>query len=177
MKRFAIVLTLGFVLATGTTASFGRQGGRQQRPLNAPALLEVVLGLYINDLQQRVELTDDQFLKIASFLKEFVRESYDIVGPRKNRALAQLRQALMRGASEDELARLTKEYDQIDTDDHAARQKFFANVDPLLQVSQRARLRLHIYQKEQQLSRLMQISQNPALAPKPVPPPQKPSPN
>src|SRR5437870_1849345 len=148
---------------TGTTASFARQGGRQQRPLNAPALLEVVLGLYINDLQQRVELTDDQFLKIASFLKEFVRESYDIVGPRKNRALAQLRRALMTPrASDDELARLTKEYDQIDTDDHAARQKFFANVDPLLQVSQRARLRLHIYQKEQQLSRLMQISQNPA---------------
>jgi hypothetical protein len=118
---------------------------------------------------------------VSALLKEFVRDSYDIEGPSRNRALNQLNQAVKRGASDEDLARLTKEYDQIYVDGQAVRDKFFAGVDPILQVSQRAKLRVYIFQKEQQVARFIQLSQNQggnaAAAPAPAPaPPAKPVP-
>ncbi len=183
MKRLAILTILTALAISTTFPSFGSQAAQQKKAAGAPPLLNVLQGFYIANLQQQLELTDEQFPRVANLLKEFVRDSYDIEFPRKSRAINQLRQAVNRGGSEEDLIRLTKEYDQVYSDDHAVREKFFASVDPILQVSQRAKLRVYIFQKEQQVSRFIQLSQNPggSAAATPAPanpaPPAKPLPN
>ena len=158
MKRLAILTVSATLAISGAVSFFAAPAAQQKKAANMPPLLNLLQGLYINNLQQNLELTDEQFPKVAAFLKDFVRDSFDIEVPRKNRAINQLRQAVLRGtvtltggvrsATEEDLSRLSKEYDQIYADDHAVREKFFANVDPILQVSQRAKLRFYIFQKE-----------------------------
>jgi len=168
VKRVAAVILTVVFLSSTSAPVFHAQG--------QPNLLNLLQGLYINNLQQTLELTDDQFSKLAVFLKEFVRDSYNINIPQKNQARRELNQALQRGANDEELSRLIKEYDQIFIADRAVRDKFFASADPLLQVSQRAKLRIYIFQKEQQIARLIQQSQNPTPTPG-KPPATKPSPH
>jgi hypothetical protein len=175
VKRLAI-LTLSTALAiVAAFPSFGSQAGQQKKAAAVPPLLNVLQGFYIANLQQGLELTDEQFPRVSNLLREFVRDTYDIEGPRRNRALNQLRQAVNKGGSEEELSRLTKEYDQVYADGLAVRDKFFASVDPILQVSQRAKLRVYIFQKEQQVSHFIQLSQNPT-GNNPAPPPSNPAP-
>lgn len=182
MKRLAIAILSGTLVLVAILPVLGSQaaGAQQKKPPSAPPLLNLLQGFYINNLQQALELTDEQYPRVANSLKEFVRETYDIEVPQKNKATNQLKQGVNRGASEDELARLIKEFDQIYADDHAARERFFVTVDPLLQISQRAKLRLYVAQKELQVQHLIQVSQGaPGNAPAPAPPaaPTKPSPN
>ena len=105
---------------------------------------------------------------------ETKRRFYNLLAA--TRLLDNLQSLRPRPASEEDLARLTKEYDQVYSDDHAVREKFFSSVDPILQVSQRAKLRWYIFQKEQQVSKFIQLSQNPAGNPAPTPAPANPAP-
>ena len=168
MKRLGIVVVGLSVASGGSLLTLGRQAPAQQRrPNAAPPLLDVVQGLYINQLQQFLELTDEQYLKIATLLKDYVRDRYQLDALTRTRTLNQLRQAVKDGAPDDRLVSLTQEFDRVETDLGSVRQKFFAGVDPLLQVRQRAQLRIYIVQKDNQILNLMKAAQNPGGVPKP----------
>jgi len=157
----AVFLALG-----GTLLSSGSQTPAPKRP-PAPPLLDVVQGLYINQLQQQVELNDDQFVKVAALLKEYLREQNEIGGQRRARARNQLVQAINRNAPDEELVPLIKDFDQIEVDRQASLERFYTSVDPLLQTRQRAKLRIYIVRKEDQIRQLIQAAQIPAPPPRP----------
>jgi Spy/CpxP family protein refolding chaperone len=181
VKRLGAFLLLTAVVVGWSVFSFGGQAGQKKVP-PPPPYFEVIQGLYINQLQQFLELTDDQYLKIAELLKEYLRSQYELQVPSRNRARNQLAQAVNHGASDEELTALTQEFDRVEGELSAARQSFLSKADPILQVRQRARLRLYMVNKENQIQNLIRASQNPATvtrpqSPPPSQPPQKPLPN
>jgi hypothetical protein len=64
------------------------------------------------------------------------------ISQRRTRALNQLREAIQRGGSEDDLKRLIRDFDAADADYQSNQEKFLANVDPLLDTRQQAKLRI-----------------------------------
>ena len=167
MKKVASVLLVA-VLVAESSPSFARQDKKllQDRPGAAkaeqlrpsPPMLDIIQGLYISQLQQLPDFTDEQRTAIIPPLKEYLRVRSEIGGPRRQRALNQLRQAVNRGAADEEIAKLIQEFDHIDGDVVAAREKFFASADPLLNVRQRARLRIFQVNMEHRISLLIQLS-------------------
>jgi hypothetical protein len=158
------------VICSGTVVSFGSQAGQRRGIPQPPPYFEAILGLYINQLQQFMELTDDQYLKLAALLKDYLRARYELDGPSRNRAISQLKQAVNRGATDDELTAAMQEFDRIDGDLVTTRQTFLAKADPMLQLRQRAKLRVYIVNKDNQVHNLIQASQNPGAVPKPAAP-------
>ena len=134
-----------------------------QRPAAAGrgGMLGLIQGMYINQLQRQTEITDDQFVKIVPFLRQYIAERSEIEGPRRITARRQLNQAVMRGASDEELTPLIEQFDRVDADLQESQLKFLRNVDPLLNIRQRARLRVHLIQTEERIRRLIEESQNP----------------
>jgi hypothetical protein len=136
-----------------------------QRPAAAGrGMLGLIQGMYINQLQRQTEITDDQFVKIVPFLRQYIAERSEIEGPRRIAARRQLNQAVLRGASDEELTPLIEQFDRVDADLQESQLKFLRNVDPLLNIRQRARLRVHLIQTEERIRRLIEESQNPTPA-------------
>ena len=81
---------------------------------------------------------------------------------RRTRATNQTRQAIQRGASEEELRNLMSEMDLADADRIASQQRFLRSVDPILSVQQLARLRVFEAVIEQRIRAM--IDQARALA-------------
>src|SRR5207244_10617399 len=143
-KLFAILLSLAL---TGSLA-FPRP--REQRadapkraanPIPRRVLQDAVLGFYVGQFQQQTEVSSEVFAKILPFLQQFVQDRFEI-SQRRTRALNQLRQAVQRGGSEDDLKRLIREFDAADADSQSNQEKFLGNVDPLLDARQQAKLRI-----------------------------------
>src|SRR5438309_11854752 len=86
-------------------------------------------------------VSNEVFAKILPFLQQFVQDRFEI-SQRRTRALNQLRQAIQRGGSEDDLKRLIHDFDTADADFQANQEKFLGNVDPLLDTRQQAKLRI-----------------------------------
>jgi|RhiMethySRZTD1v2_1073278.scaffolds.fasta_scaffold955686_2 hypothetical protein len=172
-KAFVAVFVLGLT-TIGTDASVLSQRRvnvaqarvQQQRPAAAArgGMLPLIQGMYINQLQRQTEITDDQFVKIVPFLRQYVAERSEIDGPRRIAARRQLNQAVMRGASDEELTPLIEQFDRVDAELQESQIKFLRSVDPLLNIRQRARLRVHLMQTEERIRRLIQESQNPTPA-------------
>jgi hypothetical protein len=174
-KAFVAVFVLGLT-TIGTDASVLAQRRvianpaqvkiQQQRPAAGArgGMLPLIQGMYINQLQRQTEITDDQFGKIVPFLRQYIAERSEIDGPRRIAARRQLNQAVMRGASDEELTQLIEQFDRVDADLQESQIKFLRNVDPLLNIRQRARLRVHLMQTEERIRRLIQESQNPTPA-------------
>src|SRR5438067_6478986 len=105
-----------------------RQQNRQQQKLQpgnratiAPRRLvmeDSVLAFYINQFQPQAEVSDEVFGKIVPFLREFVRDRFEI-SQRRTRALNQLRQVTARGGSDDELKRAVRDFDTADAEAQA----------------------------------------------------------
>jgi hypothetical protein len=143
-----------------------QQKRQPQRPAVAGrgGMLGLIQGMYINQLQRQTEITDDQFVKIVPFLRQYIAERSEIEGPRRIAARRQLNQAVLRGASDEELTALIEQFDRVDADLQESQLKFLRNVDPLLNIRQRARLRVHLIQTEERIRRLIEESQNPTPA-------------
>src|SRR5262245_31522445 len=91
---------------------------QQQRPAAAArgGMLPLIQGMYINQLQRQTEITDDQFIKVVPFLRQYIAERSEIDGPRRIAARRQLNQAVMRGAPDEELTPLIEQFDRVDAD-------------------------------------------------------------
>ena len=152
-------LVAAFVaLEIATAIAFPQQKG-QQRP--ARVLQDAVLGFYISQFQQQTEVSTETFAKILPFLQQFVQDRFEI-SQRRTRALNQLRQALNRSGSEDELKRLVRELDSADGEFQMNQQKFFSSVDPLLNIRQQAKVRILQNMADNRIRQMLNAVQNPA---------------
>ena len=134
----------------------GKQGNGIPRRL----LQDAVLGFYVGQFQQQTEVSNEVFAKILPFLQQFVQDRFQI-SQRRTRALNQLRQAVQRGGSEDELKRLTREFDAADADFQSNQEKFLGNVDPLLDARQRAKLRIFQVMADNRMRQIVTSVQTP----------------
>ena len=134
----------------------GKQGNGIPRRL----LQDAVLGFYVGQFQQQTEVSNEVFAKILPFLQQFVQDRFQI-SQRRTRALNQLRQAVQRGGSEDELKRLTREFDAADADFQSNQEKFLGNVDPLLDARQQAKLRIFQVMADNRMRQIVTSVQTP----------------
>lgn len=170
MKRLLAVLLL--LLITGNLA-FPQQkalrpdaGKRANNPINRRVMQDAVLGFYITQFQQVAEVSPDVFGKILPFLQQFVAERFDI-SQRRTRALNQLRQAVQRSASDDELKAAVREFDSADAAYQSSQEKFFTSVDPLLDARQQAKLRIFQVMSDNRMRELLTAVQNQNRPPAP----------
>jgi len=165
MRR--LLMSLPLLVLAGTLA-FSQQ--RAAQPNNAAkqqrnviprrVLQDAVLGFYVSQFQQQAEVSSDVFAKILPFLQQFVQDRFEI-SQRRTRALNQLRQAVQRGSSDDELKRLIHDFDSADADFQSNQEKFLSNVDPLLNARQQAKLRVFQVMADNRMRQMLTSVQNP----------------
>ena len=133
---------------------------QQRNALPRRVLQDAVLGFYVSQFQQQAEVSSDVFAKILPFLQQFVQDRFEI-SQRRTRALNQLRQAIQRGSSDDELKRLIHDFDSADEDFQSNQEKFLSNVDPLLDARQQAKLRVFQVMADNRMRQMLTSVQNP----------------
>jgi hypothetical protein len=171
MKRLLVVLLfLSLPNVYAQPQQRPRQGVEQNklRPADRPraagrrALLEeAVYAFYVEQVQQQAELSPDVFVKVLPFVRQFIRDRFEI-GDRRSRAVSQLRQAILAGGSEADLRPAIRELDAADADFQSNQAKFLSNVDPLLNARQQAKLRLIQVAADNRIRQALQNAQNPA---------------
>jgi hypothetical protein len=153
MKKFIIAF-----LFAALTAGYAFPRQRAAAPnLNIRKMVmeDSVINFYVTRFQKQAEVSDETFGKIIPFLRQFVTDRFAITN-RRQRALNQLRQMVQGGAaSEDELKRAVHDFDAADAEFQANQEKFLANVDPLLNPRQQARLRLFQVQADNQMRTML----------------------
>ena len=137
--------------------------GKQGNGIPRRVLQDAVLGFYVGQFQQQTEVSNEVFAKILPFLQQLVQDRFEI-SQRRTRALSQLRQAVQRGGSEDELKRLIREFDAADADFQSNQEKFLGNVDPLLDARQQAKLRIFQVMADNRMRQILTNVQNPRRA-------------
>jgi hypothetical protein len=172
MKTIAMAFLLAAALLNANAYAGPRQQKLQrqqqqiQRALRPNAaqrrslVEDAVLGFYVNQFQQDGEVSPEVFAKILPFLQQFVQDRFEI-SQRRVRALNQLRQAIARNSGEDELKRLVRELDSADSEYQANQQKFFNNVDPLLNARQQAKVRIMQNMTDNRIRQMLDALQNP----------------
>jgi hypothetical protein len=151
MKRFSLLICSVLILgAAPALISQQRAANRLRNGVNIQQLTDT---LYITGIQNRVELSDDQYAKLIPFLTAYLKERREIA-QKHSRSLNQLRQATQRGASDDEIKPLIQDLDKSDADKQASIEKFQAGVDPLLSAEQQAKLRIFREEIENRLTNI-----------------------
>lgn len=167
MKKLLIILPL--LAATGSYGESLRALRRQnkgqslapanrQNALRRPAMRDAMLFFYVQQIQKQLEISSEVYEKILPLMEDFVQNRLDI-SQRRTRAIAQIRQAINRGAGDDELTRLTHEVDAADVEAQNNQDKFLNGVDPLLTPKQQARLRLFQVNADNQLRQYLNTVQ------------------
>jgi hypothetical protein len=157
MKRLIAVV---LVILAGTLAFSQQKGPPQRAAIPRRVLQDAVLGFYISEFQKQAEVSPEVFGKILPFLQQFVQDRFEI-SQRRTRALNQLRQAVQRGSSEDDLKRLVHDFDSADADFQANQEKFLSNVDPLLEPKQQAKLRIFQVMADNRMRQMLTSVQTP----------------
>jgi hypothetical protein len=168
MKKMIIILAL--LAAPGAYAGPRRllrqqgtaqslQPGNRPNAVRRPPVRDAMLFFYVNNFQKQADVSPEVYAKIIPFMEEFVQNRLDI-SQRRTRALNQIRQAINRGAGDDELTRLAHEVDAADVEAQKNQEKFLNNVDPLLTPKQQARLRLFQVTADNQIRQYLDTVQN-----------------
>jgi hypothetical protein len=161
MKKWVRALLVP--LLAGTVA-FSQQNAPQQQKqqrnvIPRRVLQDAVLGFYVGQFQKQAEVTPEVFAKILPFLQQFVEDRFEI-SQRRTRALNQLRQAVQRDSSDEDLKRLVHDFDTADADFQANQEKFLSNVDPLLDAKQQAKLRIFQVMADNRMRQILTSVQN-----------------
>jgi hypothetical protein len=156
--------TLPLLILAGTLA-FSQQNAPQQQKqqrnvIPRRVLQDAVLGFYVGQFQKQAEVSPEVFAKILPFLQQFVQDRFEI-SQRRTRALNQLRQAVQRGSSDEDLKRAIHDFDAADADFQANQEKFLSNVDPLLDAKQQAKLRIFQVMADNRMRQMLTSVQNP----------------
>jgi hypothetical protein len=182
MKKLIIILPL--LVATGTYGESRRALRLQNRAgqnlanrpnaLRGPVMRDAMLFFYVQQIQKQLELSPEVYEKILPPMTDFVQNRLDI-SQRRTRAITQIRQAINRGAGDDELTRLAHAVDAADVEAQNNQDKFLSSVDPLLTPKQQARLRLFQVNADNQLRQYLNTVQNSnrGRAQEPAPQPEK----
>jgi hypothetical protein len=166
MTRVAIIMLLAALPNLHASPLQQRQQRLQgnERPravLRRSVAEDAVYAFYVRQFQQDTDVTPEVFSKILPFIDQFLKDRFEI-SQRRTRALNQLRQAIERNGSEDELRRLIRELDAADSEFQANQEKFLSNVDPLLNLRQRAKVRVLQNMADNRIRQYLNAVQNPA---------------
>jgi hypothetical protein len=170
MKRIAIAIMLFAMLPNLYGGPWQERQQRQQnlrdgiRPRAAVrrSLIEdAVFNFYVRQFQQDTEMKPEVFVKILPFIDRFLQDRFEI-SRRRTRALNQLRQAINGNSGEDELRRLVRDLDAADAEFQVNQEKFFNNVDPLLNARQQAKIRVLQNMADNQIRQALNAVQNQA---------------
>jgi hypothetical protein len=162
LNALAVLLILAgtFAFSQQNAPQQANPGKQQRAAIPQRVLQDAVLGFYVGQFQQQAEVSTEVFAKILPFLRQFVQDRFEI-SQRRTRALNQLRQAVQRGGSDDDLKRLIHEFDSADADFQANQEKFLSNVDPLLDPKQQAKLRIFQVMADNRMRQILTSVQNP----------------
>jgi hypothetical protein len=165
MTRVAIIMLLAALPNLHASPLQQRQqrlGNERPRAVLRRSVAEdAVYAFYVRQFQQDTDVTPEVFSKILPFIDQFLKDRFEI-SQRRTRALNQLRQAIERNGSEDELRRLIRELDAADSEFQANQEKFLSNVDPLLNLRQRAKVRVLQNMADNRIRQYLNVVQNPA---------------
>jgi hypothetical protein len=153
------LIALVLAILAGTLAFSQQKAPTQRAAIPRRVLQDAVLGFYISEFQKQAELSPEVFGKILPFLQQFVQDRFEI-SQRRTRALNQLRQAVQRGAPDEDLKRLVHDFDSADADFQANQEKFLSNVDPLLEPKQQAKLRIFQVMADNRMRQMLTSVQN-----------------
>ena len=128
----------------------GQNLRRADNPLPSATIQDEVDRFYVNQLRNQVQLTEEQLMEIGPLLRLALSERRQIEA-RRTRATNQTRQAVLRGASDEELRNLMSEMDRADAERVASQQRFLRSLEPILSVQQLARLRVFEVAIEQRI--------------------------
>lgn len=152
MKKFVNAFVL-LILANGLSVSAQRQ------PLK---IAGDVLEFYVAEFHSVVKTNPDQFTKVRSVIKDYIENRFDI-SARRLELLQQLRMLVQRANSADEeILRVTSEFDKADADLQANQVKFLNTVAPLLNPRQQARVRIFQQMADRRLVQMINSARNPA---------------
>jgi hypothetical protein len=186
MKKILITAVLLLATTASVDAALPRpqnQKQRQQRPQNlAPGLRpngdvrpnpnnvrpalrrnvaeDAVYGVYMRQLARDPEFSPEIRARIQPFLDRFLEDRFEVTR-RRTRALNQLRQAMARNASDDEISGFVREIDNADSEFLNAHERYLMSVDPILTPRQRARMRLLQEMSERMIRQTLDALQNP----------------
>ena len=113
--------------------------------------------LYVGLFQNQVGLNDEQLVRTSPLLGAYIRQQLMRVD-RKTNMRAVLESMINQNASADAIQEQVRLLDQVDVQLQNQERKFLADIDPLLSVMQRAKLRVFLYQTAQRIQRRTQES-------------------
>jgi hypothetical protein len=159
MRTCAIALLLAVVSSANGLAS------QRQQP---PKLEESVLFFYVGEFQKAVNGNQVLLGKALPFLKEFIQNRFEISARRLD-TVQQLRMLSNRAnGNEEEIRRAIREFDQAESDMQTNQERFLANIDPLLNVRQQARVRIFLRNADRQMLQLLNSIRAANAAPPPA---------
>jgi len=141
----------------------GRANAQVRPALRRSIVEDAVYAFYVKQFQMEPEVTPEILSKILPFVDRFVQDRFAI-SQRRQRALNQLRKNINENGSEDELKRLTREFDEADAEFQTNQEKFFSSIDPLLSVRLQAKVRVLQNRVDNQIRQMVDEVQNPAAA-------------
>jgi hypothetical protein len=143
MKR----TVLGVIVALGTSAIASAQPARGQRggpegPPMREELMEIVQSYFVMKIQERLQLSDEQFVKVLPLVRKLQQERRDF-HRRRFEAIGEMRKQLESGsATEARLRELLQEVKAIDSEMPAALRKDADAIDAVLSPLQQAKFRI-----------------------------------
>ena len=121
-----------------------------------------VLDFYVAEFHSVVKTNPDQFTKVRSVIKDYIENRFEI-SARRLEMLQQLRQLIQRpNSTDEEILRVTSEFDKADADLQANQVKFLSTVAPLLNPRQQARVRIFQQMADRRLLQMINSARNPA---------------
>jgi hypothetical protein len=159
-SRFGLACAFVSLLAV-VTVPVSAQQQTKQSPAPAPPrsaaqqkAAQTVTAIYVGAFQKQVDLSDDQLLKASPILDAYVRRQQMLADQRTNRA-SLIQQMLKEDAPSEDILGQLQEYDKISTQQANTQKNFFADVDPILTVAQRVKLRIFLEKTAQMIRQLI----------------------
>jgi hypothetical protein len=119
----------------------------------------MVEGFYVSRLQQELNLADDQFVNLLPSIRQSL-EQRNQLSQRHNRIRSALVNAVGAGASDDELDRLIRQFDESDRELRGVQDRLLEQIDPALSPQQRARFRIVQPNVENRIRNLIERSRD-----------------
>jgi hypothetical protein len=121
-----------------------------------------VLDFYVAEFHSVVKTNPDQFTKVRSVIKDYIENRFEI-SARRLEIMQQLRMLVQRtNSTDEEILRVTSEFDKADADLQANQVKFLSTVAPLLNPRQQARVRIFQQMADRRLLQMINSARTPA---------------
>jgi len=140
-------MVLGLTLALGTSAvasaqpAQGRRGG-PEGPAMRDELMEIVQSYFVMKIQERLELSDEQFVKVLPLVRKLQQDRRDF-HRRRFEAIGEMRKELESGTATDaHLRDLLQQVKAVDSEMPNALRKDADAIDAVLSPVQQAKFRI-----------------------------------